>query len=569
MIYPITATTLKNISQMNYSLYSAIDVNQLKQNHDSSSAVRLLSCLTDVSKEVSLDREYQIRFDLKNIDFINIDRLNGFDIKSIPGFSVDNEDERVITGYSNYTDTWYVLEQVSRRNEFIRQSFPADVFLSSEVDVGNSISQVLYPKKKIAIDMIVNDSAITIRPVSGFNLFNLESEYPIVIRVFGINVDGDEVVEDIPVYSSIDYFSDKEYMKINHMMVLNSQYSIEIEVMPYISGSIVTLDAKYFDREQRQEYECILSVNKEDNTLDYNILREHISEYPFQYERVKYVDIDIPDGETIIEEYIDVPSKLLYLLTDNTENKTLRCYPLIIPKTENPELDEIKTREQAIRVEYYEDCTTNNFVFYVFPVSKTGDISYMHILIDDEVYESDILLDLIRENIETNRFEIPFSDIFTDEKETATISFKTYGDKQTVQPVFVDRTKLKELWAKSLSEINYVFKEAPEEEAIEPSIFSTKAPYNTVKIYGYGEEGYSGDIQDSDTNYGYGGYVAVDKSSLMKLSNHGSVLLGGIKIINIFNTFYYDEDDGTIITSDTITHLSSQEQSWVLAFGTI
>ncbi len=43
--YPHNAITLKTLDQFTYDLYSAISVNMLKYNHDTSATLRLLSCL--------------------------------------------------------------------------------------------------------------------------------------------------------------------------------------------------------------------------------------------------------------------------------------------------------------------------------------------------------------------------------------------------------------------------------------------------------------------------------------------------------------------------------------------
>jgi hypothetical protein len=104
--YSIQAITTKNIAQFKYGLYSAMSVNMLKYNHDSSAMIRLLSCFTDTSNEVLEDLNYQFRLNLKALEFINIDRLCGYLISSIPNFSLDNPEDRLLSGYSRYTDKW-------------------------------------------------------------------------------------------------------------------------------------------------------------------------------------------------------------------------------------------------------------------------------------------------------------------------------------------------------------------------------------------------------------------------------------------------------------------------------
>jgi hypothetical protein len=254
----------------------------------------------------------------------------------------------------------------------------------------------------------------------------------------------------------------------------------------------------------------------------------------------------------------------LYNTLDTVEDN-LYCYPLIVPTIHDNTLDARKTASQSIKIEYIEDSVNEQFIFYVFPTSKTLDVEFLNILINDTIYEQDIYLDLIRENIETNRFIIPFSELFID-SDKAIVEFKTFGKTQTVQPILVHRTKLSPLWKKDITTYDLMFKTAPDitEEYVSPTINSSRIPYLPMGAFGWGKEGYGGTINwnnetgiAEDGVFGYGGFKKPNPSKLFKLSNVGNVMLDGSRIVNVFNSFFYDDTDDMIITSDTITHITS------------
>jgi len=411
LYYPYNAITSKTISQFRYNLYSAISINMLKYNHDSSATLRLLSSLIDSSCEINEDLPYQFRFNFKDFEFVNIDRLNGFSLSSVDNFSKENQEGKQLYGYSRYTNEYYPLEIIKRRNDLIRHSLPTGAFFSSMTIVKDPELSLIYPNTKSNIGLKVEDSSITIQPVSGFNFLGRESDSPIKITIFGLDTFGESIEEEVLIESNIDYITISEFSFIDSAMVTGANYSVEIMIYPYIRGSVVVWNNDYIDRDTMDEYNTVLTVNREAHQLVFNMLRENPSEYPYNYEPVKTVDFNMPDSEIIIAEFIDVSNKLIYISSENDGAFYLRCYPLVVPKTNINTLDSIKTTDQSVRIECLEDCVGEKFVLWIFPTSKSNDVDFMHIFIDGKAYKQDILLDLIREGIETNRIEIPFSDI--------------------------------------------------------------------------------------------------------------------------------------------------------------
>ena len=189
--YPITATTLKTLDRFSYHTYSAISVNMLKYNHDTSATIRLLSTLVNTSIEIMEDLPYQISFCLKGLDFINIDRMNAFYWPKIIDFVVDeNDDTNTLCGYSRYTDSTYVMARVEKQSDFIRHSLPVDSFFSGAIFPGTKNNIVLTPYIKEVLNYEIKDSQVTIYPTSGFTNFALDSTSPAKITIYGIDIKG-------------------------------------------------------------------------------------------------------------------------------------------------------------------------------------------------------------------------------------------------------------------------------------------------------------------------------------------------------------------------------------------
>lgn len=553
--YPTKAITVKDLNVFNYSLYSAIEMNMLKYNHDSSASIRFLSALIDSSEACSEDIPYMPNFTMHGFEFISIDRINGFYISSID-FDKKNKDRYSIRGYSKYTGGYYILKIVDVFEDFIRHSVPVDAFFSSIVKQYNTTSLFIQPNIKEPVNISVPKSSITITQVLGFSDANrVDHNKPISIMLYGKNTHNEPIKEEVLIEVAMDTYSVCEFSSIEHIMVLNAMASVEIIISPFLTGTNPIWDKILVDRQELDGYPCILTVDKNKKQLVFNNLNPDTTIYPRIYEVFKTVDLELNGSESIIDYYIDVPNRIVYLTTLDNGTKYMKAFMLNIPRTFNNTLDSIKTQHQAIKVEYIEDCQNERFIFWIFPSSKTHDVEVLSIYKDDTLYKDDILLDLIRENIETNRIEIPFSDM----GEVALLKFVTSGVHQAIQPVLLDRTKLKPLYIKNLSEIQKFAGDTQEPGYRQPSISSTHIDYDDHGSYAYGDEGYGG-TTSSDKVFGFGGVFEKNATSLYKLSSVANVVIDGIKIINVFDTFYFDHTNDMIVTSDTITHIAKYLQ---------
>jgi hypothetical protein len=176
-------------------------------------------------------------------------------------------------------------------------------------------------------------------------------------------------------------------------------------------------------------------------------------------------------------------------------------------------------------------------------------------------YRSDMLLDLMRENIETNRLEIPFSDLFAPGIDSCIVEFSTYGTQESVLPIYLYRPTLAPLYVKKINDILFSWVN-PTIDTLLPMKTSSVSDYPLYDAggLGFGQGGFGGFIDGvSIVPSSIGGIVLdnISDVSIYKVSTLGNVLVDGAKLINVFDTFYYDSLSGMAITSDTITHLSA------------
>jgi hypothetical protein len=531
LIYPEQAITVKTLDKFTYNMYLDIYINMLKYNNDSSTILRILGSIVDTSQDVLDDLGYKPRFDLKELDFITIDRFNGFYLDKIPDIKLSSIDTDIITsniyGYSKYTSRGYLLKEVKSNADWVRHSLPCDCFLGNHIEVGEHQILTLFPNISTNLDISVLNSRITIRPYSGLTKINLIDSV-ILLEITGIDITGRERKESILVNSYIDYNTQWQYSLITSIKPIGSIGSITIVLYPYLMGEYELWDSDIVDRETFELYQSFMTVDMSNKNLVFNIIRDNTTQFPIPNEPYKLVDLD-PFGDDIYTYYIDKSNKLLYTISSTSK---LYCFPLIIPKSTNNELDKNKTQYQAINVEYYDDSIAKEYTFYIFPVSKTNDIEAMSIFINGEEYQSDLILDLYRENIGSNRFVIPYSDLFNGLNE-AIVEFQTYGLNESIYQVYLSNKSLKPLYCFDLNYINAF------SELIGASFLN---PYTSTKNIEYTQT-FSGNINAIDF-------------SIMKLSNKANILINGYEIINVFDTFNFDESSNTIITSDTISSLS-------------
>ena len=179
------------------------------------------------------------------------------------------------------------------------------------------------------------------------------------------------------------------------------------------------------------------------------------------------------------------------------------------------------------------------------------------------------IIEVIRYNIDTNRVNIPFSILFEDGRDLAEVKFYTYGDMQSEYTVVLDRTKLMFLYKKDLNNILLKFKTDPpgnKSDWAYPSVTSTVEEYHSPSSLGYGDAKYGGVTEETvPRKSGYGGILDINNIEhgtsymLYKLSTTGNVTINDQKIINIFDTVYFDTDANLAITSQTISHIKGKD----------
>lgn len=555
LVYPLIAKTIKDIDQFRYHMYNDISINRLQYNHDSSAILRILSCAVDTSCEILEDLKYKARFDMSCLDFTTIDRFNGFLLNNIPELSLTIKDTMFsignLTGYSSYTDKSYTMEYIKNDKDFTRHSMPIDCFIGDLAFSDGYETMLLTPYTKLETDIQVLNSRITIRPFKGFRSGSMDDSKSATIRVYGLSLTGEAIEEDIVITSAIDYVSTNYFSLVTGVMGLGSSAVLTIVLSPYLNGEFEEWDDKIVDRETFESYATIITIDQDNKKLVFNILNEGLT-FPSQLEAYRLVDLDIPNpvwgtdvneapillepGELIWSSYVDKNNKLIYIVTDASK---LYCFPLIIPTSYTNTLDDLKTDYQSIKVEYLNDTINREYTFFMFPSSRTNDIESLSIFIDREEYMgeegkySNMLLDLVRSNIETNRVVIPYDVLFATKNNTI-VEFRTSGEQLSVTSLYLNNELLKPLYVKSLSDLK-VFTTVPPLDTILPAITSNNIGYKQF---------ISGDM------------LINDQCQLIKLSGIGNILINGHRIENIFNTFTYSEQDGIIVTSDTITHMS-------------
>jgi hypothetical protein len=538
--YPLKATTAKNINKFTYSLYLAATVNKIKYNNDSSATIRLLSCLIDSNDEILEDIPYAPNFKLNNLEFITVNRVNGFSISAMPEIIQSRVDDIIfatpVSGFSKYTNKQYLMKQVESADEFFRHSFPCDAFLTEFTSLPGSVLLEMHPRVKFNMSLAVPNTAVTIRLAGGFYASALSEGFNnITLVIEGLDVSNKKVEERIDILNVADVQTDTEFSYISSILSIGTDLNCSIILYPYINGEVGQWEYLVVDKVEGDFYRSFASIDTVYKQLQISISANNAVTYPPTLDLYKTVDLALQANETITNYFIDTANKLAYITTDTLK---LYCFPLIIPKTYAAELDINKSSFQAIRVDYEEDCLNERFSIWVYPTSRHNDIDTMTIIVNEvgldghsAPYMTDILLNLYKENIETNRINIPFKDLFGDGRDTATVRFIVSGEKDSDYMIELDRTKLKPFYIKDIS-----------------------------SLVGFAPNVPSGWTYPSDTN-SFGQYTQCrlklhgDRHYLFKLSSIGNVLFNGIKLHNIFDTFFYNDVYRMIVTSDTITAL--------------
>ena len=218
---------------------------------------------------------------------------------------------------------------------------------------------------------------------------------------------------------------------------------------------------------------------------------------------------------------------------DTTKMGKLYCYPLIIPNSHRmkEDIDNLKTEYQSIKINYYEDSIKEQFIFYIFPSTRTNDVEELAIYINGSLYEDGIILDMIRNNISTNRYIIPFKDCLTADGD-GLVEFRTTGERYSVTPIYVHSKKLTPLFIRDLGTLKS-YTDTQETDYI--------SPYKTGVFKEY---------KETPVTAGLG---ATRQDRLFKLSGDSNIYISGYSATPVYNTFYIDEANKTIVTHNTIT----------------
>lgn len=540
--YNLNAITTKTLIKFSYLLYESIGINLLKYHNDSSAILRILGCAISTAEETIEDLPYRTDFRMNNLEFLSIDKINGYYIRQVIGInylydSIMYGDH--IYGYSKYTDKQYELKYISNMKDFARHVLPCDAFFSGKEVIQSSEEITIYPYIKSKINKTINNTLCTIRLIRGFHRSSLEDyESNIRLSIKGLDITGRSVEETIIIEENIDYITRYEYSYMESIELLGSEVSVRIEVFPYILGDMATWRYEIIDKEFSDiKNKTIITTDKDKKRLIFNTIINDPTLYPKELDPYKYVDFQIPTEETIINNYIDSANSLVYVVTDASK---LYCFPLIIPTSYYDQLDTIKTEYQSIKVDYKEDSVDESYTFYIFPSTKVNDTEILNIYINGKAYEENILLDLLKTNIESNEIKIPFSILF-ESNTSAYIEFITYGDDVSITPIYIDRSVLQPLYTKDLLEIQ----DFQEEPSLLDGEIEIKFSLPTLKS----------SVFEYKQTYNYPVMYIDETTKIIKLSNSTNILINGNKIVNVYDAFYLDMGSENIITHDTITHI--------------
>lgn len=534
--YP-TAITYKNINKFSYETYTNIGINLLKYNNDSSAVVRVLDALNSATRETLDDLPYSMMLNVADKSYKQIDRLNKFFIDYIQGINIERTEESVfcdtpIIGYSKYTDTEYTLEYVADKNDFVRHSYPCDCFLAHSVPHVDPIIITLTPNLWKDINQVVNSSSITIKPIGPMDSTTKNLSNYITIRIEGINTRNEFVTEDINIDTWTEYMSDREFIFIKRMKVLNSYISYDIIFYPFLNGKETIWNQIVTDREEFDRHNAIVKFNYLTKSIDFEIVHDESVSFPVPTELTKSIMLSgMDDHETVYDYFIDQSNGLFYTITSLNR---LFCYPFIIPKAVNNTIDDQKTLYQSCKIDYFEDAINQKFVFDIFPTSKANNIDTLDIYINNRLWADGLILDLFREKLIDNRMDIPFFELFKD-SDSCMIEFRSYGFEDSSFFVYVIKPQITPLYIKDLTSI------ASYNNAYDPSY---SLPDDTSTMNGYPASVSSGLALSSN-------------SHIYKLSKYGNIIIDGKLITDVFKTFYYASDDSSIITQDTITAIKA------------
>lgn len=541
--YKPLAITKKNISRYSFLANTGVGVNMLKYLNDSSVVYRLLQ-----SASIELENTYDyinhtIRFDYNKIPNNSIDAINIFNLSQTPIYNKEVVYLDATYGYSKYTGNIYNLLGIQSEKEFTRCSYPCDIIFTSSASGFYNIEEqelILYEGKDNKVDKPINNTRVTIRPVSGFIRDKLTYIDDIIyIKIEGFDISNNKVEEVISIQEQIDYRSYYEYSFIDKITSIGNSSAISIGLFPYIIGEVEVWKNQIVDREYADEYKSIATVNMQEKELMFFRRLANQNGYPDEYDLETRIQLDIGENETIYNYLIDTDEELVYIVTSSNK---LYCFPLIIPYQFDTTIDKTKTAKQSIKVTYINDIQNEEYIFTLQPISKTNDVELLNIYINDVLYEQDILLDLYRERIEENTIRISYDSLFSNNQ--CIIRFETTGSNVTTLPIYLFKEKSSALFIKDLSNIKEY------QDNTTPSEYTIDKAENTYIL-----SNFSNSTFPSYNNPAISNVQITEDTKLYKFSSNKNIVLDNYIISLVYNSFYFNTGNSYIVTHDSITSI--------------
>jgi hypothetical protein len=432
-----------------------------------------------------------------------------------------------IVGYSKYSTKTYTLKQVNENNDFINFSLPCDCFTTKTKEIQTSTEVTLTPYVPSIINKKINSSALTILFISTLDPSYLDTfNSSVAIEIVGINTLNEEVTETFAFFIDEEITTSYEYLYLRQISILGAYSPISIVVYPFILKHSIVWENSLVDRIELDAYLATVKVDTTNKDLVFSRVMQSNIDYPWYQDPVKKLRLSGTGTEAIVDYYFEEEKRLLYVVTDASK---LYVYHLIIPKEYTDTLDNLKEGRQLLNIEYVENSIEETYTFRLFPNTETADVDLIDVYINDEVYQRNIIIDMLMYSTETNKVEIPFSSLFANGN-IATVKFVSFGEETSVMPVFVDNNPLTPLYLKTLTDIT---------QYTEPTNLVLSADSSSLEDYPIVTQA----------------ITVTQNSFFYKEKRSGNIFIDGCELKHIYDTFYFNEADGTIITSDTITAL--------------
>ena len=158
------------------------------------------------------------------------------------------------------------------------------------------------------------------------------------------------------------------------------------------------------------------------------------------------------------------------------------------------------------------------------------------------ILKDNIIIDLLRYNIETNTFVFKFSELFNDTDECI-LEIEVNGLEHSSCQILVQDKKIEKLFSRTITELfSYV--------DFNSLLFTDGTIYPLSNSQ---DQLLSDNINTYKTSSF--GQLTIEQFKLYYVSSRNYMTINGYNIVPIFDSFYFDESTKTIVTSDTISHI--------------